>query len=238
MPDNALTQPQDAFEELAGIALADHSMDTVMDKIAFLTKRTIPGATEVSVTLKDEQAAYTVACTGRLAVDLDERQYDKGYGPCLDCIAGAEPVLVDDMADEQRWPDWAAEAAQCGAGSSLSIPVPIQREVAAAVNIYGADAHAFDEHSIELGSTFAAYAGVALANMHLYQAQGRVAEQLQAAMQSRAVIEQAKGIIMGDRRCSADQAFDILVDLSQQSNRKLRDVAQALVARVEGTSHE
>ena len=66
--------------------------------------------------------------------------------------------------------------------------------------------------------------------MHLYEAQGRVAEQLQTAMHSRATIEQAKGILMGARHCTAEQAFDILVVLSQQTDRKLRDVAQAMVA--------
>jgi AmiR/NasT family two-component response regulator len=63
----------------------------------------------------------------------------------------------------------------------------------------------------------------------LYKAQGKVAEQLQAAMASRAVIGQAKGILMGTRGCSAEDAFDILVKLSQDSNRKLREVAQVLV---------
>jgi GAF domain-containing protein len=105
----------------------------------------------------------------------------------------------------------------------------VQREVGAALNVYGVDAESFDADAIDLASTFAAYAGVALANMHLYEAQGRVAEQLQTAMASRAVIEQAKGILMGARRCSPEEAFDILVRLSQDSNRKLREVAQALV---------
>jgi AmiR/NasT family two-component response regulator len=68
----------------------------------------------------------------------------------------------------------------------------------------------------------------------VYAAQGQVAEQLQQAMQSRAVIEQAKGILMGQRRCSARDAFDILVRLSQATNRKLRDVAQALVEDATG----
>jgi AmiR/NasT family two-component response regulator len=85
-----------------------------------------------------------------------------------------------------------------------------------------------------LGTTFSAYAGVALANMHLHQAQGKVAEQLQEAMQSRATIEQAKGILMGERRCTSDEAFNLLVELSQKSNRKLRDVAQALVDQATG----
>lgn len=227
-------QPQDAFAELAQITLADHSIDTVMDKIAALTRRTVPGASEVSVTFVQGSKASTAAYTGALALHLDERQYDKGYGPCLDSIAGGEPIHISDMTAETRWPEFAAEAASHGAGSSLSIPVPVQPEVSAALNIYSTEPNAFDDDSVELASTFAAYAGVALANMHLYEAQGRVAEQLQAAMASRAVIEQAKGILMGARRCTSDEAFDILVKLSQDANRKLRDVAQALVDEAKG----
>ena len=222
-------QPQDAFEELGRVTLADNSIDTVMDKVAALTKRTIAGAAEVSVTFVQRGKATTVATTGPLALLLDERQYDRGYGPCLDSIAGGQPLLIADMATETRWPDFAAAARKQGAGSSLSIPVPVQREVSAALNIYSTKPNAFDGSAVELASTFAAYAGVALANMHLYEAQGKVAEQLQTAMASRAVIEQAKGILMGQRGCSAEQAFDILVKLSQETNRKLREVAQALV---------
>ena len=227
-------QPQDAFGELARITLADHSVDSVMDKIAALTKRAVPGAHEVSVTLVEGGTAKTVAFTGPLATKLDERQYARGYGPCLDSIAGGEPVLIASMSADTRWRDWSAEAQAQGARSSLSIPVPLQREVSAALNIYGIEENAFDATSVELASTFAAYAGVALANMHLYEAQGQVAEQLQIAMHSRAVIEQAKGILMGERRCGADEAFRILVRLSQDTNRKLRDVAEALVARAHG----
>jgi GAF domain-containing protein len=222
-------QPNDAFAELARLTLSEQSLDTVMDTIAGLTKQTIPGASEVSVTLLERNAAKTVASTGRLATDLDERQYDRGYGPCLDCVVGGEPVVINDLAADHRWQDWGTEAARRGAGSSMSIPVPVQREVSAALNIYSSDPNAFDADSIELGKTFSAYAGVALANMHLYQAQERVVEQLQTAMESRAAIEQAKGILMGQRRCGPQEAFDILVKLSQDTNRKLRDVAQALV---------
>ncbi len=102
--------------------------------------------------------------------------------------------------------------------------------MSAALNIYSTDRDALDDDAVELASTIAAYAGVALANTHLYEAQGQVAAQLRTAMQSRAVIEQAKGILIGERRCSPQEAFDILVRLSQDTNRKLRDVAEALVA--------
>ncbi len=140
------------------------------------------------------------------------------------------------MAQERRWPEFAAEAEQHGAHGSMSIPVPVQREVSAAVNVYSAERNAFDDDQVALASTFAGYAGVALANMHVYEAQGKVAEQLQAAMASRAVIEQAKGLLMGQRGCDADEAFAILVQLSQDTNRKLRDVAKALVDQASGSS--
>ena len=162
-------------------------------------------------------------------MDLDERQYEHGFGPCLDCIEGGEPVRIRDMAEENRWPEWTAAARRSGVKSSLSIPVPLQREVSAALNVYSTDEQAFGDDDLELAATFAAYAGVALTNMHLYQAQSRLAEDLQNAMRSRAVIEQAKGILMGQRRCTAEEAFDILVRVSQQTNRKLREVAEALV---------
>ena len=229
MTEQPHLQPQDAFVELARITLADHSLDSVMDKIARLAKGTLQLDGEVSVTLVERGKASTVAQTGRLALELDERQYARGYGPCLDCIDGGEPLIVSNMDDEARWPEWAKSAALSGAGSSLSMPVPLQREISAALNIYSVERDAFDDVAVELASTFAAYAGVALANMHLYTAQGQVAEQLQTAMRSRAVIEQGKGILMGQRRCSSQEAFDILVRLSQDTNRKLRDVAQALV---------
>ena len=222
-------QPQDAFAELARITLAEQSIDTVMQTIAQLAKRTIPGASEVSVTIVERGQAKTVAFTGQLAKALDERQYERGYGPCLSCIEGGEPVAVNDMIGDHRWRDWAVDATELGAGSSLSIPVPVQREVMAALNLYSTQKYAFDADSVELAKTFSSYAGVALANMHLYHAQGQMAEQLQSAMESRAVIEQAKGVLMGQRRCTAQEAFDDLVQLSQKSNRKLRDVAQALV---------
>ena len=229
-------QPHDAFAELARITLSDQSLETVMVTIVGLAERTIPGASAVSVTLLERGDAKTVTSSGQLATDLDERQYARGFGPCLACVEGGEPVVINDLASDHRWQDWGAEAARRGAGSSMSIPVPVQREVSAALNVYSTEAHSFDDGNVELGKTFSAYAGVALANMHLYEAQAQVAEHLQRALASRAVIEQAKGILMGQRQCDAQAAFDLLVKLSQDTNRKLRDVAQALVEQAAGDS--
>ncbi|MEV6632598.1 GAF and ANTAR domain-containing protein [Actinoplanes sp. NPDC051470] len=230
MTDSQPLDPIEAFGRLGRIKLAETDLKGVLDEVAHLARRTVPGAVEVSVTLIDSKEAYTAAYTGQLALDLDELQYGKGYGPCLDASAAATTLSLPDMATEDRWPDWAARALDAGAHSSLSIGLPVHERVTGALNFYATEAEAFDHDAAILGQTFAGYAAVALTNAHLYDAQTNLARQMQEAMQSRAVIEQAKGIIMGSRHCTADEAFAVLTRISQDTNRKLRDVATALVA--------
>ncbi len=98
-----------------------------------------------------------------------------------------------------------------------------------ALNLYAIEADAFDDEARELAAAFASYAAVAVHNMHLYESTRELAEHLDIAMRSRAVIEQAKGILMSQRRCNATQAFNLLAAASQRSNRRLRDIAQAIV---------
>ncbi|MFC8618113.1 GAF and ANTAR domain-containing protein [Micromonospora purpureochromogenes] len=228
--------PHDALAELGRIRLDEAGVDEVLRSVAGLARRSIPGAAEVSVTLLRDTTAQSVATTGELALELDEIQYEQGRGPCLDASVSGDAISVPDTADEDRWPVWAGRARDAGVGSSLSIGLPIQEAVVGTLNIYGLATRAFDRDAQELAKTFAAYAAVAVANAHLYENAATLAEQMRAAMESRAVIEQAKGIIMGERRCSAEEAFAILAKLSQDTNRRVRDVAAALVARAEGTS--
>jgi len=224
-------EPTEAFARLGRIKLRETDLDGVLDTIASLAKRTIPGTDEVSVTLVRGKAAHTAAFTGDLALHADEAQYATGYGPCLDAAASVAVMSVTDMATETRWPAWSARSREQGICSSLSIGLPVEQTVTGALNIYSTKPDAFDDDAVALAQTFAGYAAVALANAHLYDTTATLAQHLQVAMESRAVIEQAKGIIMGERRCTSDEAFRILTKLSQDSNRKLRDVAAALVAR-------
>jgi GAF domain-containing protein len=230
MSDSQPLEPADAFGRLGRIKFGETDLKGVLDQVAQLAKRTLPGADEVSVTLISNKGASTAASTGQLALDLDEWQYGHGHGPCIDASASHATLSLPDMRTEGRWPDWATEALKAGAHSSLSIGLPIEEQVTGALNLYATKPEAFDSDAIVLGQTFAGYAAVALANAHLYDTQATLAQQMQAAMQSRAVIEQAKGIIMGSRRCTADDAFAILTKISQDTNRKLRDVAAAVVA--------
>ena len=221
--------PAAAFAQLGRIRLHDTDLEGVLDTIARLAKRTIHGADDVSVTLIRDNKAQTAASTGDLALRSDKDQYASGHGPCLDAATAAATLSVPDMAGETRWPQWTPQALHNGVRSSLSIGLPVQEAVTGALNIYATEPGAFDDDAVTLAQSFAGYAAVALANAHLYDTTATLARQMQAAMESRAVIEQAKGIIMGDRGCTADQAFEVLTRLSQQTNRKLRDVAATLV---------
>ncbi|MEU4221386.1 GAF and ANTAR domain-containing protein [Actinoplanes sp. NPDC026623] len=223
--------PFSAFAELGRIKLNDTDLDGVLRRIAELSKQTLTGVSEASVTLVRGRNAYTAAFTGDVALRLDERQYVEGGGPCLQAAATTSTLSVPDLAQETRWPGYIRQAIGAGINSSLSVGLPLQDKVTGALNLYATKVDAFDEDAVVLAQTFSGYAAVALANAHVFDATATLAQQMQAAMESRAVIEQAKGIIMAERRCCADEAFLVLSKLSQDSNRKLREVAAALVAQ-------
>jgi GAF domain-containing protein len=220
---------RDAFAQLGRISLGEDSMESVLQRIAELAKQTIPGVAEASVSLVVSDRATTPAATGQLAVDLDESQYGRGHGPCLEAAVGREVREITDARKETRWPGYARYAVERGSLSSLSVPVPVQDSVHAALNLYAEGAHAFGADAKDVAREFASYAAAAAANMYLYESTRQLAEHLDRAMQSRAVIEQAKGILMAQRRCDAATAFNILAQASQRSNRKLRDLATAIV---------
>jgi GAF domain-containing protein len=218
----------EAVAALASIVLSDLSFDAVLERSANIAKRTVPGADEVSVTVQNGQPV-TAAFTGVLALSVDESQYDAGYGPCLDAIRLGQTVTVDDQTTESRWPDYSPKAVEAGIGSSLSVPLKVDDRHGGAFNIYALRPHAFDAAAIMQAEELASYAAIVLNNAHLYFTAASRAEQMGEAMKSRAVIEQAKGILMGARNCNADEAFSLLVKLSQDTHRKLHAVAQTIV---------
>jgi GAF domain-containing protein len=224
-----MADPQGALAELGRIRLSEVPLDDVLLRVATLARDTVDGADEASVTLVAPRSASSVACTGTLAKSLDEWQYANEGGPCLEAAASTATISMPDAAREQRWPGYTRRAAEAGLGSALSVGLPVQEAVTGALNLYSRRADAFDDHAVTVAQRFAEYAAVALANAQSYESTATLARQLREAMTHRATIEQAKGIIMAEQRCSPDEAFTRLSNLSQHANRKLRDVAAALV---------
>ena len=220
----------DPFAVLAAIVMNEQTLGEVLRQVADLARTVVPGADEVSVTLIERGRPTSVAFTGDLAVVLDERQYQDGFGPCVDAARTGRLITVEDTAHCPAYPEFAALAERKGVHRSLSVNIPTRQGVTAALNIYGSDAPGpFEPAAVDIAVAFAGYAAIALLNAALYAAAEAETDQLRQAMISRAGIEQAKGIVMRDRHCSADEAFIVLRDISAVTNRKVRDIAQSVI---------
>jgi GAF domain-containing protein len=222
------------FRELSRLVLVDRSLTDVLTDVTRLAAQGIPGAEATSITLIRNDRAFTVAHYGEMSLAADELQYEHGSGPCMDAGRAGVLLRVDDMRTEQRWPDYAAHLVETtDVLSSLSIPLPYQGSSIGALNNYSTQPSAFAlPESLSAGLEVAEIVAVAVANADAHAQLGEQARNMGLAMESRAVIEQAKGVLMAQRHVDADQAFEILREASQRYNRKLRDIARGIV---EGT---
>ena len=221
-----------ALEHLGRNSLRELSMDDLLQNVAELASSEMAGRPEASVTLLVRGEASTVASSGDLATRLDERQYQQDSGPCLHAARSGEVTELVDTRTEPRWPDYARRAAEEGCLSSLSLPLVIDQaeQVTGALNVYAQVADAFDDASRWAGTSFASYAAIAAGNLHAFRGARDTADNLRIALESRAVIDQAKGILMERHKLTADQAFQLLAQASMASNTKVRDVADLLVS--------
>jgi GAF domain-containing protein len=218
----------DLHRRLAGVVLVDRELPDVLDEVVRIARQALPGAEACSITLIRDEKGFTAAYDGQMAMDADELQYERGYGPCLDAGRAGELFLVTDMRTEERWPDYAVHAAERGVGSSLSVPLPFQGATIGALNNYAGAPGAFGDADVDLGQETAAFVAIAVANAEATARATQDVANMRQAMLSRSVIEQAKGILMERYRVTAEQAFTLLTHASQRSNIKLRDVAEEL----------
>jgi GAF domain-containing protein len=220
---------QSAFDELGRLSFAEHSLESVLQRVTDLATRVLPGEPVTSVTVVERGKPATAAASGELALTLDETQYRLGSGPCLAAASTGRPSELVDTRAATDWPEFAAHAAEQGCGSVLSFPFPAQERVAGALNVYARRFTVSDPRTLDVLGRFAAYAVVPVSNMYLYESAMERAGHLQTALDSRAVIDQAKGILMERFKLTADQAFQVLTRVSMESNTKVRDVAERFV---------
>lgn len=183
----------------------------------------IPGVDEASISVVlARRRAESHAASGELPRRIDALQSQLGQGPCLDAAYEQQTVRVSDMRTEQRWPEFSQLAYKAGAGSMLSFQLYVEEDNLGALNLYAHEPDAFDDESEHVGLLFAAHAAVAYAG-------AQKQEQLRVGMSSRDIIGQAKGILMERHNISADQAFRVLVQASQDRNEKLLRIAERVV---------
>jgi GAF domain-containing protein len=216
----ALTETFDREDDLGSV------FQTVCDQVI----RVIPGADMASITVVRSGVAETAASTDPRAVAIDAEQYRHGDGPCLRAAATGELVRVDVRKAEELWPEFTASARELEVASYLAAPLQVDEELSGAMNLFGFQEHGFLEVEGKLLDLYTTMVVLALRSARRYLRAKESAEQLRRALSSRAVIEQAKGILMAARGLSPDEAFAALVSRSQHDNIKLHEVAGRFVA--------
>lgn len=229
-----MTVDEDALEaltQLAGIVLVATDLPATHVEMCRIAVRAVPRAEGASVTTYPEGRPAAVS-SDPWAQGLDELQFEEQEGPCLDAYRTGNAFRVRDFAAESRWPFYSGRALRQGARSMVSVALTAQGNVVGALNLYSREVDAFTTEATSLVHVVAGHVGLATQVSAAFFRHRDLADQLAEAMASRAVIEQAKGVLMGDRRCDADHAFGILRDMSQRENRKLREIAQGIVDSV------
>lgn len=221
----------DAMQAVSDFLVADVPLGATLGRIAVLATEAVGPAVAVGLTLLDEQERPTTAVyTDDVSPAVDRGQYAEKTGPCLQAYREGRTVRVDDTrAVSRRWPVFARDATDHGILSTLSLPLAAGGETFGAFNLYGTSISAFTPADEADAARFATQASVVLANALAYWGAVELAEGLREAMKSRAVIEQAKGKLMAQSGCGADEAFEMLVSASQRENVKLRDIARRLL---------
>jgi GAF domain-containing protein len=144
-------------------------MESVLQELTDLARTVLAEDAEASITMVTDGRATTITYTGQLALDCDERQYETGHGPCLHAASTGDMVEISDTQLDPRWTDYACWAAERGALSSLSVPLPVSDRVSGALNVYSRRAEGFDEDSRAAATEFAPFGAVVLDNMSAYQ---------------------------------------------------------------------
>jgi GAF domain-containing protein len=222
-----------AYAELQNLILDGSDVTDFLRQLAVLAAAIVPGA-HCGITLRRDGQVATVASSDATAVRMDEVQYVRGLGPCLQAIREGTRVDVEDMATEQRWGEYPGYAMSQGIHSVCSLPLRLDGETRGALNLFGTTAHAFAEADVGRVEAFTVQAGTALTILLRHASHTTLDDELSEALATRAVIDQALGILMVTRKTSAREAFEILRHLSQASNRKVSVIAAEIIETMTG----
>jgi GAF domain-containing protein len=216
--------------ELAEVLTAEEILDRVLQRSVDQVASSVPGADMVSVSVLRGDAGETVAASNGRVWNIDQDQYAAGDGPCLEAARTGQAVRTGVAEAERRWPDFARSARAAEVESYLCCPLVIDKDFAGSLNLYSEQPHGFADFDVALLLLYVTAATAAIANARRYARARELAEQLSQALDSRAVIDQAIGVLMTQTGMTADQAFAELSRRSQRANVKVREIAARLVA--------
>ncbi|WP_286179651.1 GAF and ANTAR domain-containing protein [Arthrobacter sp. ISL-95] len=184
---------------------------------------------ECAVTLGRRKRTDTIGGSSDQAMLLNRIEQTLGQGPCIDALDSGRPVLLHDAQASPQWGDYCGALCVAGMRSTLGVPMELEQDSAAVLNFFAPTPGTFTPDAVADALTFAGMAGKALQVAIRIPTLNEAAEDLDAAMESRSVINRACGVIISQNRCTHDEAFRILRKASNDRNQKLRELAQSLV---------
>jgi len=220
--------------ELQELLLATDTLQEFLSEVAHRAAGEVSPGLSCGLTVRSDGRPLTIASSDGYANMLDQLQYRLDQGPCLSTLQTGEVVFDDGTDAGDQWPLYRTQGEALGLGVSLSVPVSHGAQVLAALNLYSRTLRSFTSAERARARGFADRAGGGVAIALKLARRTQLTDDLQAALAGRAVIDQALGIIMGQRRCSADEAFAVLREVSQTGNTKLREVAARLITVTTG----
>ena len=223
----------EAFGELWQLPLHGGHQPEVLSAVTSACHRAFPDVTWVSVILGDPAEPTAIAADSAEAQHLDGLQMRTGEGPGVETWRVQAPVVSSDLSQDGRWPGFVAAAASTGVRSVLAVPILLGEEKVGALSLYSRKESAFLAAEVRIAEWFASSVAAVLDDLRTFEELRALAGHLETALTSRAVIDQAKGIIMAQRHCSADEAFQHLVGLSSRTSVKVKDLARYIVAQTQ-----
>jgi GAF domain-containing protein len=219
---------------LAGELLDDDVLHELLQRLTVLANHTVAGAHSVSITVAEDGRYRTSNSSGSVALAIDEAQYRGDDGPCLEALRSTRQLRTGVGERHDRWPRFDEEAAKLGVTDVLSTPlIRSGGGAVGALNIYAREGAGFGPHDERTAQLIGEHAEILVERALALLSSTRLNDQLRQAVATREIIGEAKGILMESQHCTRDQAFDILRRASQRENRKLRELAEELVLRVE-----
>lgn len=219
------------FARMSGLLLSQETVKTALGIVTRLAAETIPGSIGAGVTLVDSNGHKTTSgATSPLVTEADNLQYQLNEGPCLSAWSEQAGFRIDDMQTDRRWPSWAPSVARLGLVSAVTTPLVTGGARLGAMKVYAATENAYTEREEELLAMFAVQAAVLLANVQSLESAQQLSDQLKDALRSRDVIGMAKGVLMAREGVDENAAFAMLASASQREGKKLRQVADAIIA--------
>jgi len=221
----------DVFVEVADTLVADFDL---VDFLHNLTDRatSICDAMAVGILIADQHDDLQfMAASTEQAKLLELFQLQNSEGPCLDCFHTREPVINSNLVTAvDRWPIFAPRAIAAGFGSVHAIPMRLRNDVIGTLNIFGSDVGQFDDSDVRIVQALADVATIAILQARSVERAETLTEQLQGVLNSRIVIEQAKGALTKLRGVDIDEAFDLLRAYARTNQQRLVDVGRAVLA--------